>query len=127
MAPMRARSSVVLPAPLRPMSPHMSPSSTESETLRRIGTGPIATLRSDTLSMALPAAYLGAADEGLHALVGQRRGGRAVGDHGAVVEGEHPVGEPCHDLHVVLHEQDRDTAGAQRRHDHVHDAELLLD
>src|SRR3954465_9705083 len=89
MAPMRARSNVVLPAPLRPIRPHMSPSSTSSETLRRIGTGPIATLRFSTLSTGRPrgagVAHLGAADEGLHPRIGEGRGGRAVGDDRAVV------------------------------------------
>src|SRR5262245_65201434 len=103
MAPMSARNSVVLPAPLRPMRPHMSPSRTSSDTLRMIGTGPIDTVRSVTLSTGrLPGARLGAADIGLHLRVAERRRGRPVGDHGAVVEGKHAVGEARHDLHVVL-------------------------
>ena len=44
--------------------------------------------------------------------VGQRGGRRAVGDDGAVVEGEHAVGEARDDLHVVLDEQHRDLAAA---------------
>src|SRR5262249_3940862 len=105
-APIRARSSVVLPAPLRPIRPHISPSSNSSAASRTIGTGPIATLRFVTLSMRRRLRVLGpgAADEGLHAGIGERHGGRTVGDHGAVVEGEHALGEARDDLHVVLDE-----------------------
>src|SRR5262249_44051832 len=98
---MSARSNVVLPAPLRPMRPHISPSPASSEALRMTDTAPIVTLRSQTLNMAL-AVRLRAADECLHARIREREGRRAVRDHGAVVEGEHAIGEPRHDLHVVL-------------------------
>src|SRR5687767_14159563 len=74
IAPIRARRSVVLPAPLRPIRPHISPSRRSSDASRMIGTGPIATLRLVTLSMggALTRAHLGAADQDLHLLVGER-------------------------------------------------------
>src|SRR3981189_1292342 len=105
MAPIRARSNVVLPAPLRPIRPHISPSARSSAALRMIGTGPIETSRSDTLSMGMPFALrLGAADEGLPPAIGERGRRRAVGDHRSVVEREHAVGEPRHDLHVVFDE-----------------------
>src|ERR1039458_10043076 len=87
-APINARSNVVLPAPLRPIRPHISPSLTLNETSRMIGIGPIETLRFATLSMAGPLASnpeLGAADQLLHLAVIQRLGRRAVGDDGAVI------------------------------------------
>src|SRR5580700_5740972 len=90
MAPMMARNNVVFPAPLRPISPHISPSSSANEAPRMIGTGPIDTLRSDTLNMvgrAGDAPQPGAADQGLNTLIAQRFAWRAVGDHGAVVKG----------------------------------------
>src|SRR5882762_1660728 len=111
-APMRARRNVVLPAPLRPMRPHIWPSSSASEASRTIGTGPIATLSPATLSIGRlgDRLGLGAADEGPHPRIGERHGGRAVRDHGAVIEGEHALGEAADDLHVVLDEHDRDLA-----------------
>src|SRR5215212_3957546 len=106
MAPIKARSSVVLPAPLRPIKPHISPSSRSSAALRTIGMGPIDTLSSLTLSIGSPmrgrGCQLGSADERLDAGIAQRVGWISVGDHGAVVEGEHAVGEARDDLHVVL-------------------------
>ena len=51
IAPIKARSKVVLPAPLRPIRPHISPSARSSDALRMTGTGPIETSRSETLSM----------------------------------------------------------------------------
>src|ERR1700733_12354118 len=96
MAPMMARNKVVFPAPLRPISPHISPSSSANDAPRMIGTGPIETLRFDTLNMggragsALPP---GTADQGLNTLIAQRFGGRPVGDHGAVVKCQHTFGE----------------------------------
>src|SRR5512139_626017 len=106
IAPIKARSKVVLPAPLRPIRPHISPSARSSDALRMTGTGPIETSRSDTLSMGMPLALrLGAADERLHPAVGERDRRRAVGDHRPVVECEHTVSEAGHDLHVVLDEQ----------------------
>src|SRR6185436_6880133 len=113
-APIRARSNVVLPAPLRPIRPHISPSRRSNEASRMIGTGPIATLRLDTLSMGRARAELGAADQHLHLLVGERDRRRAVGDHGAVVERQHPVGVARYDVHVVLDEQHGHTADLER-------------
>ena len=44
IAPISARMKVVLPAPLRPIRPHISPSSSVERASRTIGTGPIETL-----------------------------------------------------------------------------------
>src|ERR1700678_2836816 len=130
IAPMTARNRVVLPAPLRPIRPHISPASSASEAPRMIGTGPIATLRSAILSMAAAAgsgAGTCAADEGLDLWVSKRLAGWGIGNYGAVVESEHPIGEACHDLHVVLDEQNGQFPALERRHHDVHDAEFLLD
>src|SRR5688572_31584346 len=100
MAPISARSSVVLPAPLRPINPHISPVANASDALRMIGTTPIETSRPETLSMVGDrlAGWPGSADEGLNARIRERHGRRPVGDDGAVVKGEHAIREPCHDL-----------------------------
>src|SRR3569832_2891705 len=101
-----ARSSVVFPAPLRPIRPHISPSFTASEAPRRIGMGPIDTSRSATLSMgASRSLELHAGDQLLPARLLQRLRGRPVGDDGTVVEGEHALGAAAADQHVVLDEQ----------------------
>ena len=68
-----------------------------------------------------------AADQFLHARIIQRLGRCSVGDDGAVVERQHPVGEARDYLHVVLDEQHGDLASFERRHHHVHQIELLLD
>src|ERR1700754_2873848 len=103
---MMARNKVVLPAPLRPMSPHISSSSRAKEALRMMGIGPIETLRLDTLSMGgSPSGDLGPADQRLHAGIRQCRRRCAIGDHGAIVKCQHTIGETLHDLHVVLEEQ----------------------
>src|SRR6185312_4173151 len=115
-APMTARRSVVFPAPLRPISPHISPSFTASEASRMIGIGPIETWRPSTLSMgASGGLHPDAGDQLLHARLAERLGRRAVGDDGAVVEGEHALRELSHDLHVVLDEQHGDLAALERR------------
>src|ERR1700733_1971663 len=115
MAPMTARNNVVFPAPLRPISPHISPSSSANEASRMIGTGPIDTLRLDTLNMgngACSALPPGAADQRLNAGIAQRFGRRPVGDHSAVVKCQHALGEALDDLHVVFHEKYGDLAVA---------------
>src|SRR5271154_2307352 len=124
IAPISARSSVVLPAPLRPMSPHISPVSMARLAPRMIGIGPIETSRPDTLSMAALPPRPRPADEQLDPGIGEGDGRGPVGDHGAVVEGEHAVGIALDDLHVVLDEQHREPAAPQRRHYDLHDAEL---
>src|SRR3974390_276615 len=90
-APISARISVVLPAPLRPISPHISPSFTASEASRMIGIGPIETLRLATLSMAGAPGRgldLDAAHQLLNLRIIQRLGGRSVSYASSVVEGE---------------------------------------
>src|SRR3974390_3535945 len=91
IAPISARKSVVLPAPLRPISPHISPSFTASEASRMIGIGPIETLRLATLSMAGAPGRgldLDAANQLLNLRIIQRLGGRSVSYASSVVEGE---------------------------------------
>src|SRR3974390_3707443 len=108
IAPISARSNVVLPAPLRPIRPHTSPSLTLSDASRMIGTGPIETSRFATLSMAglLDRSFeANAANQFLHLLIRQGLGRCAVGDHGAVVKREYAIGETCNNLHVMLDEE----------------------
>src|SRR6185503_17232321 len=112
--------SVVLPAPLRPMSPTIVPSGTSSDTPRRICMEAIATLRFCTLSTRGP--YHVA----LHFRVGKRRLRRRIGDDAAVVEGEHALREAAHHLHVVLDEEHGRALRAHCVEHHLHDAELLL-
>src|SRR5262249_27207674 len=81
---------VVLPAPLRPISPVMLPCGSSSDTSRRICTLRIATLRPRMLSMQGPnhvAPHLGVGERGLR---------RRVGDDAPVVEREHATGEAAH-------------------------------
>src|SRR5882724_4615579 len=103
--PIRARKTVVLPAPLRPMRAHISPSPRSNVASRMTGTRPIETPRPATLSMDRAPLQtrlgLGAADECLNLRIGKHGRGRSVGDHRTVVEGEHAVGEARHDFHVV--------------------------
>src|SRR5260221_8700992 len=93
--PITAFMSVVLPAPLRPMSPVMEPVGTSSETPRSTCTEASETLRSRMLSMT-------SHDVALHFRVGERHLRRGVGDDAAVIEGEHALREAADDLHVVL-------------------------
>src|SRR6185312_9221359 len=117
-SPINARRSVVLPAPLRPISPHISPSLTTSVAPRRIGMAPIDALRLETLSTGCsPGSNTlepGAADQFLHLRIVQRLAGRSVGDDGAVVERKHPVGKTADDFHIVLLEQHGDLAALER-------------
>src|SRR5262245_25876662 len=107
-APIRARSRVVLPAPLRPIRPHISPSSSASEALRTTGTAPMSTLRPDTLSMnnlsGRNTDWHGTADQGLHHRVGECLRRRPIRDHGAIMERKHALGKARDDLHIVLDE-----------------------
>src|SRR5437588_10119846 len=118
-APISPRRSVVLPAPLRPISPHISPSLSASAASRRIGTGPIATLRFATSSMGALRLWAeiepGTDDQRLHLGVGEGRLRRAVGDDGAVVKRQHALGVAGDDGHVVLDEQDGDAPLLERR------------
>src|SRR5580765_5095448 len=108
MAPIKARKTVVLPAPLRPMRPHISPSRRSNVTSQMTGIRPIETPRPTTLSMGRAPLRRGrklrAADERLNLRIGKRHRGGAVRNHGSVIEGERPVGKARHDVHVVLDE-----------------------
>src|SRR6516165_4579426 len=121
-APISARISVVLPAPLRPISPHISPAASSSDTLRMMATAPIETLRLATLSMiAIRGCGLEfrSADKLLYARIGKRGRRRSVCNHRAVVEGKHAVGVTADNVHIVLDEQHSNPAIFQRRHHHV--------
>src|SRR5688500_4597763 len=125
MAPINARSKVVLPAPLRPINPHNSPVANASTAMRINCTTASETSRPEAPSRRgdRVAGWSGSADEGLNARIGERHGRRHVGDDGAVVNGEHAVREPCHDVHVVLDEQDRQYSAPECRYDDIHQAE----
>src|SRR6266705_5691483 len=122
-APINARKKVVLPAPLRPMRPHISPSRRSIAALRTIWIRPIETPRSATLSIscAPPQVGIGSADERLNLRIGERYRRRSVRNDSAVVEGEHAVSKARYDLHVVFDEQDGDLSAPQRRHHNIHD------
>src|SRR5919198_5934686 len=122
--PMSAFMSVVLPAPLRPISPIIVWSGTESVTPRRICTALIATLRLRSSSMGV--CLQPANDVPAHFRIGERDLGCGVGDDAAVVEGEHALREAAHHFHVVLDEKNCRAFGAHRVEDHLHDAELFL-
>src|SRR5918911_628983 len=102
MPPMMARISVVLPAPFRPMRPHISRSETSSDASRTIGTGPIATLSDCTLSIGRPRHHvqfrLGAADQHLHARLAERLIRGAVRNQRPVIESQHAIRKPRDDL-----------------------------
>src|SRR5919206_2859464 len=100
--PMSVFMSVVLPAPLRPMSPIIAPSGTASDTSRNICTALIATLRFFNSSMrGSPQA---ADDVPPHVRIGERDLRCGVGDDATVVEREHALREAAHHFHVVLYE-----------------------
>src|SRR6266536_190138 len=98
--PMIVRSRVVLPAPLRPMSPANSPVSTSRSTLRRMATGPIDTDTPSSRSMR----RLLASDIAAHVLHAEYILRRTIANDAAVVEGHHAAGKARDDIHVVLDE-----------------------
>src|SRR4051794_8680376 len=91
--PMTAFMSVVLPAPLRPMSPVIDPVGTSSETPRSTCTEASETFRSRMLSNAPH-------HVALHFRIGERDLRYGVGDDAAVVEGEDALREAADHLHV---------------------------
>src|SRR5437773_3766185 len=111
--PMTVFMSVVLPAPLRPMSPVMEPVGTSSDTPRKTCTEASETLRSRMLSMAPHhvAPYF---------RIGQRDLRRGVGDDAAVIEGEHALREAADHLHVMLDEEHGGAFGAHAFQHHLH-------
>src|SRR5687767_7604933 len=82
--PMIVFMSVVLPAPLRPMSPVIEAGAISSDTSRRICVPAIETLTRSILST-------GARNVALHFRIAERHLRRRVGDDAAVVEGEHAL------------------------------------
>src|SRR5688500_1871063 len=117
--PMIVFMSVVLPAPLRPMSPVIEAGAISIETSRRICVPAMETLTRSSLST-------GARDVALHFGIAERDLRRRVGDDATVVEGEHTLREAAHDFHVVLDEKHRRALGAHGLEHHLHDAKLLL-
>src|SRR4051812_4291877 len=105
--PMMVFMSVVLPAPLRPMRPIMDPVGSSSDTPRRMCTASMDTLRSWTLSTSALQALTLAHHVPLYIGIGQHDRGRRVGDDAAIVEGDDPLGEAAHHLHVMLDEEHR--------------------
>src|SRR5206468_3295135 len=93
---------VVLPAPLGPRTPTISPTPTSSDTPLTAATLPYRASSPSTLSTrALPA------EVGLdHARVGLDLGGRSLGDLLAEVQHGDPVGDAHHEIHRVLDEED---------------------
>src|SRR5215471_7665627 len=120
--PMIVRSNVVLPAPLRPMSPANSSASTSRSTSRRMATGPMDTDTPSSLSMRrLLTDHIAA--HILHAQHGLRR---TIADDAALIECHHTAGKARDDVHVVLDENHPYAGIPCRTHDHVHDSELLV-
>src|SRR3990172_969225 len=106
-SPMMLFISVVLPAPLRPISPAMVPVGSCSDTLRRICTDWIATLSLSTLSTCRTLLFVHpvqlAADHiALDLGVGERDFRRRVGDDASIIKSEHALREAAHHLHVMF-------------------------
>src|SRR5688572_758914 len=100
--PVRAASSVDLPAPFGPSSATVSPLSTERSTPWSTGAAPCEACRSDSRSIA----EVGLHDVGIRAHLLRR----ALGDLGAEVEHHHPLRQRQEEAHVVLDEQHGDAA-----------------
>src|SRR3954466_6186439 len=88
-SPLIARSVVVLPAPLAPISVTSSPSRTSRLTPRSAGTLPYRTVMPSTRSTAHPFAEIGADHLGMAA----HRPGRPLGDLAPLVEHDDVVGD----------------------------------
>src|SRR5215470_16569872 len=118
---MIVRKSVVLPAPLRPISPANSPARKLRSTLRRIPTGPIdtETRLSSSIGSVLPN-YMSA-----HIYLIEDCIRRAIGDDTAIIKGNDAAGVTQDDVHVVLNEQDQHTGIGDRAHHQIHNAEFL--
>src|SRR6202521_2552981 len=120
--PMIVRSKVVLPAPLRPISPANSPASTCRPTSRRMPTGPIDTDTQSSRSMRC----LLANDIAAHFLHAEHNLRRTIANDGAVVESHHAASKACNDIHIVLDKNHFHAGIARRIHHHAHDSELLV-
>src|SRR5215831_7812806 len=91
--PITVRSSVVLPAPLRPMRPAICPRPTTSDAPRRILVELIDTPRRsmDSTVASRAGCFLFTDDKFSHFGIAQHRLRLAVGDDPALVESEHPA------------------------------------
>src|SRR5690606_3809403 len=94
--PIRQRSSVVLPAPFRPTSVTISPSSTRIDTSRSARASPYQADSPSTRSIGVP--EVGGDDAGVVADLRVR----AFHQHLAVLQYGHAVGEAGDHVHVVL-------------------------
>src|SRR4029078_5252697 len=107
-----ARIVVVLPAPFAPSNTTTSASSTYRSTPRNTWMGPYPASRLATRSMVVivrPSCRL-RSQVGLdHALIVLDLTGRSLVDLAAEIQHDDAVGDPHHELHVVLDEQDRET------------------
>src|SRR3954469_21747206 len=101
---MMARSVVVLPAPLRPMTQTASPAATVSDTPCRMWLRPYQALRSRTSSIALDRL---AEIDAPHLLVRADVVGRALGEEPAVVQHQDAVRDAHDELHPVLDKDHR--------------------
>src|SRR6267142_1659103 len=120
-APMIARISVVLPAPLRPMTPHSDPAGTSSDTARRTGVAPMLTSTRLISSTPDPTRHVRP-----NARIRQDVAGCAISENAPFVEGEDARAVAFDDVDVVLDEHHRGLPLFERGHDDVHDGELLL-
>src|SRR2546422_1558917 len=105
--PDTARSVEVLPAPLAPIRQTNSPGCTTRSRPRRAATGPYAAWRSSRLSNGVRSGTITGgpqigADDVRVRLDG---GGRALGDHAAVVQHDHGVRDGHDHPHVVLDQE----------------------
>src|SRR5207248_7955564 len=99
-SPIRQRSMVVLPAPLRPASVTIWPLCTSSATSASTRASPYHAERSSVLSMRLPEVSVDDARVVAHFGVG------ALGENVAPLEHRHSIGEAGDDAHVVLDQHD---------------------
>src|SRR6266850_1011199 len=120
---MTVRSVVVFPAPLRPTRQTTSRACTSRETRLRIWLSWMKTSISWTASMVVAAPPDDHVD---HAGVGLDGGGRGIGQHLALAEGDDPVRVAEDDVHVVLDLDDGAKPDPLRRlHQDVHDHVLV--
>src|SRR2546425_86640 len=107
--PITDESVVVLPAPLGPSTPTISPSRTSSETPLTAATPPYRVSSPSTLSTTGLPSEVGFDDT----LVGLDLAGRAFGDLLPEVQDGDPIGDAHHEVHRVLDEEDRRAELAQ--------------
>ena len=127
-SPISARRVVVLPTPLRPSSAVTPPvGHVERDALQDVR------LAEVDVQVAIDSASAAARHSAspryacLHGLVGHDRVGRVEGEQRAVVHDGDPLGEPDHDLHVVLDHQHRLALLAVHRPDQLDEPAHVLD